>query len=356
MSNYIESLDYIQGNVVRASFARHILYNCIEFIENKVEEVDGIKRKNWVYFRDKEGCKDCKYKSICRKFSDLKFSFFYPEDTDIISLTAMRCKMHEEHGFIDSLIQERECKQCKGRVEFVTGYIKGDSDYSVTKSSITKTEIDRYTQSSKDGSLYSIVAVTETSKDRNVFEGTIEGLTDEELDTISELRIGKYLSTGFGKCKIEIEDDEIKECSEIISNLYKFNTKYKEFNSSTKELNYFALKLKSNARLNIEDNLSEYKTTDNYKKIWQKILGINENFKISKIYSETFPFRGYNMAKTSDDKREDSVYMVEKGSVFVFSTEESFENVIDYFKKLNGFGEEKETGFGEYEFYFGGVK
>lgn len=354
-SNYIESLDYIQGNVVRAALVKHILNNCSEYIEDKVEVVNGIKRKHWVYFRDREGCTDCKYKSLCSKFSDLTFSFFYPERTEVLPLTAMRCKTNEEHGFIDCLIHNKECKVCKGRVEFVTGYVKDGSDYSVVKENITKTGINRYTQSSKDGSLYSIVAVTETSENKNIFEGNIDGLTKEEFQLISELRVGKYLSIGFGKCRLELEDEIKKDNNKLISDLTIFSEKYKGFNSSSKECNYFAIKLNSDAKIDIKDNLIEYKTTAEYKKIWQKVLGINEDFKIHKIYSETFYFRGYDMSKPSQDKREKPVYMVEKGSVFVFETKKSFEEVINYFNELGGIGEERENGFGEVQFYFGGV-
>ena len=37
-----------------------------------------------------------------QKFSDIKFSFFYPEGSEIVPLTAMKCKEDDSHGYIDS--------------------------------------------------------------------------------------------------------------------------------------------------------------------------------------------------------------------------------------------------------------
>jgi len=67
----------------------------------------------------------------------------------------------------------------------------------------TRTAIDKYTGTAKDGMLYSIEAVTGTDEENNiVFEGRIEGITKEDVSNIEELRVGKYTSVGFGRCSI----------------------------------------------------------------------------------------------------------------------------------------------------------
>lgn len=359
VNNYIESIDYIQGNVMRAALARYILNNCSEYSSNDTIVVDGVKRKNWVYYRGKEGCKNCRLKSVCEKFSTLKFSYFYPKNVSVIPLTAMMCKKYEEHGFIDSLIEEKKCPYCESdednRVESVSGYVKDNRKYSVKKVLLTKTEIDKYTSTSKDGSLYTIVAISETSKNKNVFEGYIYGLTEDDLKLIEELRVGKYQSVGFGKCILQKVEEGIISKSKTLQDLNNFNEKYKKFNNLNTEKNYFAVKFVGDAKVRFEKEDKEYITTNEYKEIWRKSLGIDKKFVIHKVIAEISNFRGYDTSKVEEDKREETVYMVEKGSVIVFETGMSIEDLYNYFIKLDGFGEENENGFGKFKFHLGGV-
>lgn len=358
-TNYIESIDYIQGNVLRAAFAKYILNNCKEFYENEIVNINGEKKKNWVYYRDREGCISCKLRNLCQKFSSLKFSYFYPEGADILPLTAMVCKYDESHGYIDVLTHKRECPVCRegGRVEGVTGYIKDNKKYNVKKTFLTKTEIDNYTRTSKDGQLYSIVAVSETSDNKNAFTGYIFGLDKEDLKVIDELRVGKYISVGYGKCTIEPIDEKDKSREDILNQLKEFDDKYKslDFNDADNKFNYFAVKLVSDAKVDVNIDFSRYYTTDEYKKLWQDVLKIDKKFEIYKMYCETFNFRGFDLSKNSINIREEPVIMLEKGSVILFRTQEPLDNALDYFTNIKGLGNENENGFGDFIFYFGGV-
>lgn len=358
-TNYIESIDYIQGNVLRAALAKYIINNCREFDENEIVNVNGENRRNWVYYRDREGCQNCRLKKLCKKFSSLKFSYFYPEGVHILPLTAMVCKLDESHGYIDLLTHKRECPKCgkEGRVEAATGYIKDNKKYNVKKMFLTKTEIDNYTRTSKDGNLYSVVAVSETSDNKNCFTGYIYGLDEEDLENIEELRVGKYISVGYGKCTIEPIHEEDKDREDILQQLENFNNKYKSLslNNADKESNYFAIKLTADAMLDISIDSTEYLTTEGYIKLWQDVLKIDEKYKIHKMYCETFNFRGFDLSKVGTDIREEPVVMMEKGSVILFKTSEPLSNVLDYFENLEGLGKENENGFGDFVFYFGGV-
>lgn len=363
VSNYIESIDYISGNVVRAALAKHILSNCPYHKRNEVIEIDGVKRKNWVYFRGESQCTNCPFKGLCKKFSNIKISYFYPEGVTIIPATAMRCKMHPEHGFVDILVEQPICKKCSGRdgrVETVTGYVKEGKDYTVTKSFFAKTAIDRYTGTAKDGMLYSVLAVTATHEKANIFEGSIQGLAQKDLEPVKQLRIGKYISTGFGKCSLIVDEkpspDIDVDMRNMVKRMTKFNRVYKEFNGIRDEYNYFAIKLNADAKLKFDlENIQGYVTTDEYKNIWLNSLGIEDGYEIEKVYAEVFNFRGYDTSKPEEDKREEPIHMVQKGSVIVLKTLNTFENILNYFYTLDGLGNDMINGFGDFDFYFGGV-
>jgi len=374
-------LDYIPGNVLRAAFSRHILNNCSCFDKNEVVVVDGEKRRNWVYFRNKQECVNCRLKNLCTKFDNIKFSFFYPEDTDIIPLTTMRCKMKPEHSLTDILVGKRECPDClkagnvDTRVESVSGYIKGRKDYSVKKALFTRTAIDKYTGTAKDGMLYSIEAVTGTDEENNiVFEGRIEGITKEDVSNIEELRVGKYTSVGFGRCsiclgdedggdKISSEETTVEEKENITQKMQLFSEKYKKNNKIANNNNYFAVKLVADAKLDFKGpdgekpDFGRYMDNNSLKEIWLHSLNVREissgkSYKIDKVYAEIFSFRGYDTSKV-DDVREEPVHMVQKGSVIVFKTEKTFNEIFDDFALIRGFGLDVDNGFGWFKFHFG---
>ena len=368
VSNYIESIDYIPGNVVRAAFARYILSRCAYHDPDEIIEVDNVPRKNWVYFKDEPGCNECRLKNICQKFSDMEFSFFYPEGAEIIPMTMMICKMNPQHGLIDRLIEKPECTKCeggKGRVESVSGYLKEGERYSVVKSFVTKTAIDSYTGTAKDGSLYSLVAVSATvtsedsnsDSDKNVFIGEIKGVQEQDLLSVDDLRIGKYTSVGFGRCNILPQpEEETTDRKQIVERLQHFNRLYKEHNDIDDDNNYFAIKFVSDARLDFEmPDANEYVTTEEYKKMWSKALGLSSEFEIERVYAESFNFRGYDTSKVGEDKREEPIHIVEKGSVILYKTQLDFERIADYFSSVKGFGLDLKDGFGHIDYHFGGV-
>ncbi|MCM8901255.1 hypothetical protein KVG29_08475 [Caldicoprobacter algeriensis] len=368
VSNYIESIDYIPGNVIRAALARYILNNCYYYDPDEVVTVDGVQKKNWVYFKDKPRCSDCKLKTLCQKLGDIKISFFYPKDTRVIPSTLMMCKANPQHGFVDRLIEQPKCPKCeggRGRVEFVSGLFKDGKKYNVVKSFVTRTAINRYTGTAKDGSLYSLLAVSATLQDQNtgyeenVFEGQILGLMPQELSIIDELRIGKYTSVGLGRCNVTVIGEKVNtpDVSKVIQSLREFDAQYKRNNGINDDgCRYFAIKFISDVKLDFGfADVNEYMSTDQYKAVWLKALGINLDVQVEKVYAEVFNFRGYDTSKVGEDKREQPVHMVEKGSVIVFKTHLAFDKVIDYFDSLEGFGQDTNDGFGKFDYHFGGV-
>jgi len=69
------------------------------------------------------------------------------------------------------------------------------------------------------------------------------------------------------------------------------------------------------------------------------------------VYAEIFSFRGYDTSKV-DDVREEPVHMVQKGSVIVFKTEKTFNEIFDDFALIRGFGLDVDNGFGWFKFHF----
>lgn len=359
-SNIIESDTVIKGSVVRAAFANEILRNCVEFNDDEYNDGD-IKRKNWVYFRDKAGCTSCSYKSICQNFSNLKFSYFYPKGAEVIPLSSLICKNDDKHGFVDILVDDisKGCKICgqDSRVEFTSGLRSSSGDikrlYKVKKSISTKCGINPYSKTSYDGKLYSLISLTATDPENNslIFTGTIDGITKEDLENIDTLRVGAYTSVGYGKCTMEIKQE--KEDKLTIDDVKNFSKRFKENNQIHNKNNYIAIKFTGDCKLNFDFDEEEYIPTNEIKKIWERALELEENISIEKVYTEIVNYRGYDSSLLSEDKREESINLAQRGTVIVFSTDKDIKELYDYLFFKKAFGLETENGFGAFEIYIG---
>lgn len=376
-NNFIECDEVVKGSVVRAAFAKVILDNCCERNENDINEVNGQKKKNWVYFRDKQGCNECQFNNICMNFSNIKFSYFYPKGIEVIPQTAMVCKTEKEHGFIDLLVDDtsKGCENCDSRVEFTSGLRtigENKQPYTVIKSIVTKNKINPYSKTSADGMLYSVEMISSTpikyydsenskevqiDKSKLQYEGTIEGISEKDLRLFRRLRVGGDITTGLGKCNLCQLKEEEKKLE--LHDVEKFSEDYKVTNNHRgfidKEANYIAIKFIGDCILDFDFDGEKYLCTDKLKELWRKPLELDENIKIEKIYTEVVNYRGYDNSNVSEDKREKAVTLISKGTVIVFSSGESVDYIFSYFKakQKSGFGFENENGFGTFEIYLG---
>lgn len=359
-SNFIESEDVIKGSVIRAAFAKVILSNCAERDNKNLKDKD-----NWIFFKDGEGCVNCRYKDICKNFSNITFSYFYPKDTEVIPLSARICKNSNNHGFYDDLIiKEYECKECKGRLEFTTGLRtlgKGSIPYKVEKSVSMKCAINPYTQTSKDGQLYSIETVSGTSlkqgKMELVYEGNIEGITKEQISVFRTLRVGGDTTVGLGKCMLKLLSDNNVEKVDI-RQLKNFSNQYKyKWHKELKEdgINYIAICFTADSMLRFDYDGS-YKTTDEFKSIWQQSLGIDSSINVDKVYTQIENYRGYDNSICGLDKREKPCSIIKKGTVIVFSSYKPLEELLDIFSDIKSFGDESINGFGKFKIYTGEIE
>ena len=388
VSNYIESDTVIKGSVVRAAFAKIILSNCT------VNEYDNEDKKNWVYYREKENCVNCKMKCICKEFSNIKFSYFYPKDSEIVPLSAQSCKNNKEHGFVDDLIYHNknyECSLCikegikNSRLEFAKGLRttgcsdKDKREFKVIKTVATKTAINSYTKTAADNKLYTIESIVGFKNDNNrnfVYEGTISGLSkipDEELQYFRELRVGGDTTVGFGKCILESLKESTPqydiELFKLFNQEYSENRKKKFLKEdSSKYSSYIAIKFIGDCKMNFKYDDS-YVSTDKLKEYWNDALWSNVIFKnqydineirnkvkVDRVYTELINYRGYSAVISGDDKREHPVKFAVKGSVIVFASTYDVEELYSIFNNICGFGLEQENGFGKFEVYLGGLE
>lgn len=406
--NFMKTDTVIKGSVVRAAFAKIILNNCTE------NQNDTKDKENWVYYRDKENCLKCNFANICKEFSHLKFSYFYPQGSEIIPLSAKTCKTHEkEHGFMDELTyydEEDECPCCKlltntnSRLEFKSGLrtaeiiidknsveninsidkdvISNKRMYKVTTNVATKNAIDQYTKTSKDGMLYSmerIVDVQGTDReklDNDImfrYTGKIEGLEnvpDKELRNFIDLRIGGDTTSGLGKCTLQSIKEENNTKKNLIQDFTKIYSKIRRekfYEEEQPDFNYLAIKFTGDCKLNFDFNNS-YKTTQELKKLWEEALWENAKFKdnsikfnkemiyVDRVYTEFINYRGYDSSKSTEDKREDVVRLAVNGTVIVFGSSYKANQLFNIFNSISGFGLEQENGFGAFEIYFGGLE
>lgn len=365
-NNYRESLPYISGDRIRAGFAKYILQNCPVYEVNKKEIVNNKVRCNWVYYRNEKQCNKCKFSEVCKNFSNMKFSFFYPQGTDVLPFTSMKCKYNKNHGFKDILIRSKEtkCNRCiediknEGRMEAAYGFRKGKNAFDINKVGYTRNSINRYTRTSKEGALYNIVAV-----ENKYFEGKVEGIEPlvevmEKLNKEKIVRIGSYTSVGMGLAKVKVEDKKY-ECNEkeLLKKLKEFNERIivqDYFEEYDKNFNYIPILLTSNGKLGVEkENVEDYLSDDEYRKIWTKILkrDINFEFEVERVYTETENYRGYDLSKEFTDIREDIVIINKMGTTMLLKTKENLSNLVMELNKLEseGIGYEKENGFGKVE-------
>lgn len=356
-SNYIESKDYIQGSVIRAAFAKVIMNHCEA--TKRIFDKDGNELKNWIVYRDEEACKKCKYASICKKFSEMKFSFFYPEEAEPIPLTSMSCKKNSKHGFIDGLTEPAQCKckECNSRTEYTSGLRHKDQPYKIEKIIQTKTAVNPYMRTAEDGQLYTLAAVK-----CEYFTGEISLLEKSELELFSTLRIGAYTTSGYGKCKLT----KSESCSSKVikkEDIIAYSKKYKEYLKTLGESEqekdnegsvYLMLLLQSDARISIP-NQSSYQTTKAYKEEWHSLLkeSLKFEFYIERVYADTSLYRGYDTSKIDINSRGTMCYQVEKGSVFILKLLDPLEQVLKQLEENSYIGQENQNGYGAFKIYCG---
>lgn len=367
--NFITSVNYIPGNVLRAAFARKLLLECPVYDSNVTDSND---KYNMVFIRNKGECDKCERKEICENFSNIKFSFFYPENADVIPFTAEKCKYHNEHGFLDGMFKHKNgiCEKCKhnkeeGRMESVNGLRLGNKVLKLDTVQFTKTAIDKYTKTAKDGSLFTIEAIKEKDENKNYikFTGTIDGYLGEFLKKGDIIRVGKKIASGYGKFEIvDINDNDKFES--LVKRIDKFNNRIRSFSNEDKikkiknydeKKTYIPILFKSNARLGIEnENLDKVKTNEDFKVKWKELILKGEfggNFEIEKVWSENDIYKGYDTSMPWGKWERKPIIQTLFGTTILVSTKILSDKCIEYLEKLesDGIGKDTKDGYGQVE-------
>lgn len=357
--NVLESLDYMPGSVMRAAFAKYILLNCPLYIPDKCDECG---RFNYVYIRDNDKCRECTFYDCCSNFSNIKFSFFYPKDFEIIPFTSRKCKSYDEHGFIDMLIPPKNlrCKRCieknkgliadekVGRLDSARGFRIGEQCVKVEREVFTRTSVDPYTLTAKEGSLYSLYAV----KPGITFTGEIDGFEILNLKAGSEIYVGSYNTVGFGRFRIENISEE-HSVKDMYNDILKFNERIKD-TAYGHDKTYIPMLFVSDAKLGIEKyNFDKPLSNEKYKAIWKRLLFTDEmaEFEVEKVFSEQGIYRGYDTSRKWGSWEKDPQVLVLKGTTILASTIKPISETIGILNKLQdeGIGLERENGFGKVE-------
>ena len=336
--NFLKSVDVINGAVLRAAFANDILLDC-PFAE---DVIDG---KKYQVISRGERCGNCKHQKVCEKFSDMKFSFLYPENTIPAPFTSKTCKAHgTSHSVMDTVIANGilKCPECQGRMENLKGLVDKDnfSTVRVKRSVSTHTAIDPNTRTAKEGSLFSIDAIRKGC----IYECEIDDCDTGMIYEGKVIYLGKYASCGFGKMKIisvnEVENENVKEKIEL------FNSKFNKDNNTRK---YASILLLSDAKLDTDKYADDVKKTDEYRDIWKKaIFGENSFIEIEQVIAQNYYYNGYDTSVVDDNRQHQTEYLTEKGSSFriSFPADSNYIEVLENMQK-NGIGRDTECGYGK---------
>lgn len=339
--NFLKSVDVINGAVLRAAFANDILIDC-PFAE---EITEG--KKYQVLYRG-EKCGNCEHKNICKNFSDMKFSFLRPEGTIPAPFTARTCKAHgTDHCVMDIIMKSGtiQCTvpECKGRMENLKGIIKADTFQSVSipHSISTHTAIEPCTRTAKNECLFSI----ESIKNNRIYECEIDDCDSGMLYEGKVIYIGKYSSSGFGKIRI-VSVEDIRECN-VRERIRVFNEKT---DNKAADLQYAAILLLSDAKLDIDKYADGIKTNDEYKSIWKRaFFGEDSCFNIEQVYAQNYYYNGFDTSVPDEDRQHSSEYLTEMGTSVLVSFKEGDEEALCALEKLsqNGIGRDTECGYGQ---------
>ncbi|MBP0974949.1 MAG: hypothetical protein J6P20_02665 [Oscillospiraceae bacterium] len=346
--NFLESEPFIRGSVLRAAFANLILLEC------PLADKPGKNGElNFVDEKDPDGvCADCPKKAICRAFSDMYFSFAYPDHAIPAPFTLKGCKTAGlKHRMQDTVFQNGrlQCSDCNDglkRMESVKGLIKeAETESGYAKVPIetvltTHTAINYDSHTAEEGRLFTVRAIPKGT----VYTAEIDDCDSGMLSVGNIIYVGKYASAGYGKVLIRSVADVQTVTEERIS------TDIAAFQKNLAVENKAALLFRSDAILAIPVNHSVL-SSEEYRAIWQKAMfGAEENAVIvEKVFAETQLYSGYCTGrKWGEWKDSEPVLQVKKGTSVLLEIND-MQKAISVLTKLavNGVGKRTNDGFGE---------
>lgn len=287
--NFLESESFIRGSVIRAGFAKQIAYAC-PLTEAERSAGGGMFM---IEQKSEQACANCKYAEICRRFSEMRFSFAYLMESTPAPFTARVCKKEEEsHPLQDILIPSdnprivcHDCPDGEGRMESLKGFVRMiDQDtwkrIKVQKQLSTHTSILAESQTAREHTLFSINSICSGQSFYMTIDDCGTGLT-EQFQTIY---IGKYSSNGYGKIRFtEMPAESDKPLSERVE----------AFQTKANNDSLLSVLFLSDMRIAVPQGKQLIRSE------WEKLIFGSEDlpFTLDKIFTETTLYSGYNTAR-----------------------------------------------------------
>ncbi len=284
--NFLESESFIRGSVIRAGFAKQIAYACP--LTEEERSVGGgmfmIEQKS------EQKCAGCQYAEICRRFSEMRFSYAYCMGGVPAPFTARVCKKEEDrHPIQDILIPsgnpQIKCHICEGRVESLKGFVSKSADgkwkrLKVQKQLSTHTSILAESQTAREHTLFSINAIYGGQPFSMSIDDCGTGLA-EQFDIIY---VGKYSSNGYGMIRFTEQEERTEDS---------LSARVTAFQEKAKDDSLLSVLFLSDMRITVPQGkrllLSE----------WEKLVFGSEElpFTLEKIYTETTLYSGYHTVR-----------------------------------------------------------
>lgn len=364
-NNYVKSLGYIPGSVLRAALAVAVTQAC---------QANGKSDKaHWVQWQNEEVCQECPHESLCRSFDKIQASHFYPAGARIHPLTAMRCKYDASHPVVDTLpeflatmtgfldnnrFRQDTCSVCGERLEKCSGFRFLQNPLILSTRLIMKNGIDPYRKTARDGYLYGLDVLNETAfTDKGKIPTTMTGQLElpselgiSALDGLDVLRVGAKITAGFGKCSVTTKNASEEQAVPIMERINKLNSLV----NGSREEPLIVLTLGSDAYLNLEGVFEEGTSpaamdTDTYYQGYEKALHkwVPESLSLKLVIARHDMRRGFDTSQKANYLRKLKL-VTQAGSVFVF-TGQLNDNLITQLEIMEskGLGEQTVHGFGQ---------
>lgn len=287
--NFLESEPFIRGSVVRAGFAKQIAYAC-PLTEEERSTGGGFFK---IEQKSEIACTGCQYAEICSNFSEMRFSYVFPENAVPAPFTGRVCKKAEdEHPIQDIIIPVSspqviccECPEGEGRMEGLKGFVRMTAEkkwkcIKVLKQLSTHTSILSESQTAKNHALFSINAIFPGQPFYMTIDDCGTGLANH-FDTIY---VGKYSSNGYGKISLTESPEQSED---------PLQARIDAFQAKAKDNSLLSVLLLSDMRISIPPDKRLILTE------WEKLIFNLEElpFTLEKIYTETTLYSGYDTAR-----------------------------------------------------------